>query len=381
MWPRGPRRALDPEVEAIHTTFGVTGEAAARAQRTDWAQTPLGPVRGWPAAMHTAVRLAMDSPQPVTLYLGVQMVIVQNDAVLAVNDRRVRDASGHAAIAAHPELREYFEQMAARVRTGEAAQQPTVLIPRAIDGRMIDFWYHTAEAPIRDNGAIIGIYQVWLERTHEVLAARRLQVVHALSGQPVSRSRNDAIEQSLGILRNAPDILFAAGYTVDPAGQQANLVAVAGVDAGGAMAPQALTPTAPAVWPLERALREGRAIELDDLAQRFPEHRIGPAAVQPDRAIIYPIRDDAQGTVLAVLVLGVNPRLIFDDRYRAFLRLVGETIAARSGDADRREGEERQAFLLQLSDALRPLEDARENPVSGGERARSLSPCEPRRLR
>ena len=351
---------MDPEVEAIHTTFGVTGEAAARAQRTDWAQTPLGPVRQWPAAMRTAVRLAMDSPQPVTLYLGDQMVIVQNDAVLAVNDQRAREASGHAAIAAYPELREYFEQMAANVRTGEAAQEPTVLIPRGIDGRMIDFWYHTAAAPIRDNGAIIGIYQVWLERTQEVLTARRLHVVNALSAQPVSRSRHNAIEQSVGILRNAPDVLFAAGYLVDRKGQRADLVAVAGVDAGGAMAPEALTSGGPAVWPFERALREGRAIELDDLPQRVPEHRIGPAGVQPERAIIYPIRDDAQSRVVALLVLGVNPRLIFDDRYRAFLQLVGETIAARSGDAERRESEERQAFLLKFSDALRPLDAAAE---------------------
>ena len=48
-------------------------------------------------------------------------------------------ASGHAAVAAYPELRGYIEQMSARVRTGEAAQEPTVLIPRGIDGRMIDF--------------------------------------------------------------------------------------------------------------------------------------------------------------------------------------------------------------------------------------------------
>jgi len=59
--------------------------------------------------------------------------------------------------------------------------------------------------------SIIGIYQVWLERTHEVLAARRLHVVNALSGQPARRSRRDAIEQSVGILSDAPDILFAAG--------------------------------------------------------------------------------------------------------------------------------------------------------------------------
>jgi hypothetical protein len=40
-------------------------------------------------------------------------------------------------------------------------------------------------------------------------------VVNALSGQPARRSRRDAIEQSVGILSDAPDILFAAGYLID----------------------------------------------------------------------------------------------------------------------------------------------------------------------
>ncbi|MGZ4488840.1 MAG: hypothetical protein ACXVW1_12985, partial [Nocardioides sp.] len=53
----------------------LVGDYAA----VDWASTPLGPVEGWSPALRSAVDLMINTPNPVTLLWGPELVLVYNE--------------------------------------------------------------------------------------------------------------------------------------------------------------------------------------------------------------------------------------------------------------------------------------------------------------
>ena len=137
-------------------------------------------------------------------------------------------------------------------------------------------------------------------------------------------------------------------YLLDPAGVHGQLAAATGVEAGGAMAPQRVHVADPATWPLRQALVSGEPVVVEDLSRRFRGHTVGSARVTPECAVLHPLRAGADREALGVLVLGTSPDVPFDDDYRQFLTLVGETITAKVAES-RARGRERQR-LAQLAE-------------------------------
>ncbi|HEY3451780.1 MAG TPA: PAS domain S-box protein [Myxococcales bacterium] len=56
------------------------GEMGALIRSTDWSRTPLGPRERWPASLRTVVSLVVESPFPMALLWGRELVLVYNDA-------------------------------------------------------------------------------------------------------------------------------------------------------------------------------------------------------------------------------------------------------------------------------------------------------------
>src|SRR5688572_9314859 len=52
---------------------------AVRARALDWSATPLGSVDRWPAALRLAVRTCLESPFPINLWCGPELVLIYND--------------------------------------------------------------------------------------------------------------------------------------------------------------------------------------------------------------------------------------------------------------------------------------------------------------
>src|SRR3712207_151871 len=68
-----------PVNDVDETVFGGAGEMRARCRGTNWAETWLGPVEEWPEALRTTVRTALESPFPINLWCGPDLVLVYND--------------------------------------------------------------------------------------------------------------------------------------------------------------------------------------------------------------------------------------------------------------------------------------------------------------
>ncbi len=346
--PRG-----NGELEAIQATFGDQGQVAAAAREIDWSGHPLGPVHGWSPVLRSVLALAAAYPTPFTVFWGEDLIHFYNDAAAQTHGAKHPGIFALPAREAFPDLVELVEGMWQVVRGGQTLHLPGMLVPMVRGEQLQDVWFDFVHAPIRDaDGTITGVGSVWYERTEQVLGARRLDTLNRLAGAPAVPGREGALKAALGVLEEGADVPFAAVYQIDAAGARAALAHAVGVPVASALAPQTLGLTPSSPWPLQQVLEAGRQVLLEDLPARFRGHLVGAQRLAPRVAVLHPLRDEARERVVGVLVLGANPRLCFDDRYREFLTLVGETVSGKVAEAHARQREhERLEGLAELDRA------------------------------
>jgi signal transduction histidine kinase len=335
----GPLPRATEELEAIHATFGRDGEIAALAADIDWSAHPLGPVRSWPASMRQLVRLVMESPDPSLTLWRDQQLMIFNDAAVPTFGDRAHEAFGRPYLEAFPEIATPIAPIHAQVLGGERVRLQHAMIPYRRGPELQDSWFDVSYLPIRTpDGDVEGIYVVWFERTQEVLASRRLETLNRLAGEPAAPGRRQALERALEILATSADIGFAAAYLLDTTVGRASLVRAVGVEEGGALAPHDVRLTS-SPWPFDEVVQSRRAMVVEGVAARFRGHVVGAEQLAPQRVIVQPLRDEAEDRVVGVLLLGASPRLAFDELYRAFLALAGETIIASVAESQARTRE------------------------------------------
>jgi signal transduction histidine kinase len=84
--------------------FAGPGEVRALCRALDWAETPLGPVAGWPQSLRTAVSVCLASGFPKLVMWGPELVQLYNDAFRAVLQAKHPAGLGQRARDCWPEL-------------------------------------------------------------------------------------------------------------------------------------------------------------------------------------------------------------------------------------------------------------------------------------
>jgi PAS domain-containing protein len=267
----GPLPRPHEEAQAIRAVFGDVGEAAALARDVDWASSPLGAVCEWPEARRTVVRMGMDSTDPVAVWLGQSQVFLCNDAAIrTLGGNRFAAAFGRPRLEADPKVGDLADPLFASVMVGEGVHQSAMFVPRERHGKSENGWYDRSVTPIRErDGAVAGVYQVWIERTTEVLAARRLQTLSRLAAATAGHDRQEALQSTLAVLDKAADVPFAAAYLLDASSERVSLAGAVGVAEDGTMAPAVLRLAPGGGWPLYQAVEQRHPVLVDDVAARF----------------------------------------------------------------------------------------------------------------
>jgi PAS domain S-box-containing protein len=193
---------------------------------------------------------------------------------------------------------------------------------------------------------------------------------------------------------NPRSLPFSLIYLFDEAGEAAELVAGAGIDAGHPAAPAriALADEAPS-WPVSD-LADGRTVVVTDLQERFAGVPTGAWLEPPSTAVLLPLPTQVrQAHPYGFVLVAVNRYRPLDDGYLSFLGLVAAQLASgvagtRAYAAERRRAEElaeldqaKTTFFTNVSHELRtpltlllgPAEDAladTKHPLAEAQRQR-----------
>ena len=160
--------------------FTGAGEMQARCAALDWSSTSLGPVEGWPDALRTTVRTILESPFPINLWCGPELVLIYNDAYREVLGARHPRALGRSGREVWREIWPEIASLFDRIRAGGAAiyaEDAPFVIDRSgaevAEGTAPNAWFTFALSPVRDeSGEVIAFLNLASETTGRVLAER-----------------------------------------------------------------------------------------------------------------------------------------------------------------------------------------------------------------
>ena len=359
----------DPSGTPVGGIFDGGGEMGSLMRSFDWSKTALGPVSGWSQALKTMVGLVLDSPSPMYLVWGPELVQFYNDAYRPLVG--TVHPLGQPAKESWADVWHLVGPTYAASFSGQAAtwseDQPLMLERR---GFLEETYFKGAFTPVRDETTASGIGGVFVtptETTEQVHGERQRKTLRKLATRPDGSNSSEqacaAAATTLG--DNATDVPFCLFYLLSKDGREARLVAQSGFGSGSGQAnPEVIDLTAPSAeavgWPLASIVRTRAVTVIEDLPERFGELPRGACSQPPRVAIALPLASPDQANLSGVMIAGVNPHRELDDGYQAFFELVaGQVMTAMNAAALSRahaDAERDRTWLLtQLMQAPVPV--------------------------
>ncbi|MGH7605146.1 MAG: ATP-binding protein [Gemmatimonadaceae bacterium] len=163
---------------------------AQRCRAIDWSKTALGPVEDWPRALATAVQMTLESPFPINLWCGRQLLLIYNDAYRAVLGAKHPAALGQPGRDVWSEIWSDIGPMFDSIEGGGPsvyAEDARFSMERT-DGAPTEAWFTFSLSPVRDeSGDIVAFLNIASETTQRILA--RLELEEARSAAEVVEHR------------------------------------------------------------------------------------------------------------------------------------------------------------------------------------------------
>ncbi|HEU5208688.1 MAG TPA: ATP-binding protein [Longimicrobiales bacterium] len=195
--------------------FMGEGRVKELGRQMDWSATSLGPVDRWSPVLRNTVRACLDSPFPINLWCGPELVLVYNDAYSEVLGRKHPRAFGRPGREGWAEIWPEIEPMFQRIREGgppEFQVDAPFIVQRdhADPPSEPNAWYTFALSAVRDEeGAIVCFLNIVSETTSRVMSDRATHAARAAAERAEGRLR-DIFAQApafMAMLRG-PDHVF-----------------------------------------------------------------------------------------------------------------------------------------------------------------------------
>jgi signal transduction histidine kinase len=329
------------------------GEMARRIQAMDWSETGLGPPASWPPILKMALRIVLNSRQPMFVWWGPELLNLYNDAYRSILAGRHPAALGRPAREVWWEIWDTIEPRAtSAMRSREGTYDESLLLIMERNGYPEETYYTFSYSPILDDANnVCGIICANTEDTQRLIGARQTSLLREVATATAdARTLEEAGRGSARALASNPrDIPFALLYRADLQAQRATLVERVGIEAGHAVAPSHIDfADSAAPWPCAGVLQSQqlRVVDLPaELAATLPR---GAWERPPLQCAVLPLGRLAGQSGL--LVVGLNPFRPFDEGYRGFLELAASQIAAALANAQAYAEERQRAETLAALD-------------------------------
>jgi len=291
--------------------FSGSGDTSLRLRVHDWASSPLGHPGDWPAELRTVVALVLDAPYPAAVAWSAALSLICNDAWSATLGEAAPCAPAAPLVLDWPAL----VPLAAAVLEGHqpAPLHMPVSLPDGAATRQ--HWVRVSGAPVRGaDGAILGVFLTGADTGARAVEggetqARRMafqrelsvRLRHGSSPDDIVATAAAMLGQELGATRVAyaeveglPGSFYVRrDWTAD------DVPVIAGMT--GRLEDFGLV--------LLEALREGRAVTVDDLMldPRTSAHAATYAALGAGALLAVPLQRGGQlATVLCVHAAGAR---------------------------------------------------------------------------
>jgi signal transduction histidine kinase/CheY-like chemotaxis protein len=283
----------------------------------DWSRTSLGPFESWPQSLKSFVAMVLELEAPAVIFWGPDQRQLYNDGYRAIMGPRHPRHFGATYRECWPDTYPVIHPSMQKVLQGEVVRVERSLFVLTRHGFTEEAYFTFTSSPLRDDtGAIGGILQLVVEVTQEVLGERRAQTLQSLA--PPSPAARAAQHVARVLEGNPGDVPFALFYGRGEAGALSLL-------ARGGIASELAPAIAPAAVANVHATREAVRCEARQLLEGR-EH-IGAWGEATREAFVLPVPSSGGDAPRGVLVLGLSPRLGFDERYRAFLEAIARELA------------------------------------------------------
>ncbi len=328
------------------------GELGRLIREFDWSATPLGAFDTWPQSLKVALRIMLNSSQPIWIGWGKQLIYFYNDPYKSIIGGKHGWALGRPVKDVWSEIWSDIEpmlDMAMSGGRGTYVEEQLLVMER--NGYPEETYYTFSYSPIpNDDGNAGGIICANTDDTPRVIGERQLALLRDLAADATrARTWQEVCARSAQALgTNARDLPFAMIYMADDiAAPTLELACASGVDREHRAAPRSIATDDSSIWPVGEVLRTRKPLLVPELRERigapFPS---GPWDEPPTQAALLPIVPGADTGRAGVLVVGLNPYRLYDGNYRSFLGLVAGQISAAIGHAQAYEDERRRAEVL-----------------------------------
>lgn len=147
-----------------------------RIRAFDWSATPLGPIDRWPQNLKTVVDLMLVSPSMMSLVWGAEAIHLYNDSFAELLREHRTTSLGQSAFTTFARSHDVFAADVASGMAGRSARLSAQRYPVLRDGELGDAWFDVDYAPVRDEtGAVAGVLWTLQETTAQIAAERALR--------------------------------------------------------------------------------------------------------------------------------------------------------------------------------------------------------------
>ncbi len=345
--------------ETVSEFLSGGGEMGQRIREFDWTTTPLGEPATWPQSLKTCIRIMLTSRQPIWIGWGKELIKFYNDPYKDIVRGKHPWALGVPASVVWKEIWNDIEPMLQQVmEKNEGTYVESQLLIMERNGYPEETYYTFSYTPIPgDQGGTAGMFCANTDDTEKIISGRQLETLTVLGKTLIdSKSFREVIENTINTLSENPyDFPFSLFRKVE--NNKANLIYSSPLGESVNLIPQEidLSTDVEVATTINKAITTRKLQVIEGLREKLGKLPTGGWEKSPDKVIVIPIMQPAVKDPYGILVVGLNPFRLLDEKYRSFFSLVADQMATSFTQVHVLEEERKRAAALAEIDKAKTI--------------------------